>query len=89
MKTVLKNKEVVMAKIISKCPRCKTTNEVKNTIYMRLDMGTGVTCSHCYLRFHAILAKNDVEELFGEGSASPVVKGDKDYLLESEYYPNP
>ncbi|MCI9286757.1 MAG: hypothetical protein HFJ57_02040 [Clostridia bacterium] len=78
-----------MAKIISKCPRCKTTNKVKNTIFMRLDMGTGVTCSQCNLRFHAILAEKDVEQLFEEGSVSPIVKGDEDYLLESEYYPNP
>lgn len=56
---------------------------------MRLDMGTGVTCSQCNLRFHAILAEKDVEQLFEEGSVSPIVKGDEDYLLESEYYPNP
>lgn len=78
-----------MAKITSKCPRCGTTNEVENTIFMRLDGGKGVTCSHCNLRFHAILAEKDVEELFEEWSVHPVVKGDKDYTLESEYYPNP
>lgn len=78
-----------MAKIISKCPRCETMNTVKNTIYMRLDMGTSVVCTHCDLRFHAILSDKDVEALFEENLVSPVVKGEEDYVLESTFYPSP
>ncbi len=76
-----------MAKIISKCPRCKTMNEVKSDSCMRLDMGTSVVCKHCYLRFCATLSKKDVKELFEDGSVSPVFKGEEDYILESTFYP--
>ncbi len=78
-----------MAKIISYCPRCKAKNEVISSPYMRLDKGTGVTCVNCSLRFCATLRDEDVNALFEEGSTSPVVKGDENYILESMYYPSP
>lgn len=77
-----------MARLISKCPKCGKRNEVKNTVYMRLDRGTGVTCNRCFLRFHAALSDEDEKELYEDGSVIPVVKGEEDYILESDFYPS-
>ena len=78
-----------MAKMISNCPQCGMTNEVESSPYMRLDMGRPVVCKRCALRFRAALSKEDVDVLFESGSVSPVVKGEKDYILKSMYYPKP
>lgn len=78
-----------MAGLFSNCPKCRKKNKVVITTYMRLDMGTGVVCERCHLRFHAILYDEDVKALFDSSSISPVVKGETDYVLNSEYYPSP
>ena len=33
-----------MAKLITICPKCKATNVVTNTTYIRLDGGANVVC---------------------------------------------
>lgn len=78
-----------MANLISSCPRCKVMNEVKQNPCMRLNMGTPVICEKCSLRFHAILSKQDVNALFEGYEVSYTVKGENDYVLKSEFYPNP
>ena len=74
-----------MAKLISICPRCKTKNEVINTIYMRLDGYTTVICANCSLRFRALLNDEDISKLFQDDSISPVVTTEEDYNLKSEF----
>ena len=78
-----------MANLISKCPKCETMNKVNGSPFMRADEGTPVTCKNCSLRFRAILSKKDVETLFEKGEVNYTVKGEKDYVLKSEFYPNP
>ena len=73
-----------MAKLITICPKCKATNVVTNTTYIRLDGGANVVCSKCHLRFWAVLNPEDIESLFkGDSVFLSELKGD--YLLESEY----
>lgn len=78
-----------MADLISKCPKCETVNKVTNTVYMQLDKGAPVICEKCALRFCATLSEQDAKTLFAGDSFFPTVKGKKDYLLKSEFYPNP
>ena len=51
---------------------------------MRLDASTTVECTNCSLRFRAILNGKDVDELFKNDSAYPVVATEEDYILKSE-----
>lgn len=79
-----------MGKLISKCPKCNTVNEVDTSnCYMKGDEGTPVTCTKCSLRFCATLSKKDIKVLFVDEKRPlcPVVKGEEDYLLESTIYP--
>lgn len=76
-----------MARLISKCPRCRKINEVKDTGYLRGDRGIGVTCEKCFLRFCATLSKEDETALYGGNTIFPIIKGNDDYMLKSIYYP--
>jgi len=78
-----------MGKLISKCPACKTVNEVNTLNHcMRLNLGTPVKCTKCSLRFCATLSRKDIEVLFDEDHPIfPRVKGEEDYSLEAVRYP--
>ncbi len=73
-----------MGKLITICPKCKVKNEIKNMEFMRLDGETTVICTNCSLRFRAVLSNKDIETLFKDGSVSPVVTTEENYLLKSE-----
>ena len=78
-----------MGKLISKCPRCNTMNEVNTSdFYMRGKAGTRVRCIKCSRSFCAELSKKDIETLFTDedNPLVPIVKGDEDYVLESCLY---
>ncbi len=77
-------------KIVTNCPRCKTQNQVQeDNVYMRGDMSTHVKCRKCRLQFSAILKEEDIEALYeDEHSVYPHVKGEEDYLLASQCYPD-
>ena len=79
-----------MAKLIADCPQCRTTNEVIPGTYMRGDRMQRVKCKNakCSLLFLAVLSDEDIEKLFERGSISPVIKGEEDYKLKSERYPD-
>lgn len=73
-----------MGNLMTLCPKCKTKIKITNTEYMRLDASTTVECTNCSLRFRAILSGKDVDELFKNDSAYPVVATEEDYILKSE-----
>lgn len=73
-----------MGNLMTLCPKCKAKIKITNTEYMRLDASTTVECTNCSLRFRAILSGKDVDELFKNDSAYPVVATEEDYILKSE-----
>ena len=74
-----------MVKLITFCPSCGQRNKVVNTLYMRLDECTSVTCKKCGLHFRTILSDEDIRKLFRDDSVVPVVSTGKDYTLKSEF----